>query len=243
MTCLAATRSAATALLLLALGTGLAADPIRPPSLDPQEVEIVWSGPRLSERRIALSFDDGPVPGSTDRVLDVLSAYRTYATFFCLGSRVSARGGRSLLARITAEGHEIGSHGWTHRPLTSLTNEELRREVEETADSIESITGTRPLLFRPPGGDLSVGTLRRLAGTSARRVVLWDVDPSDWRLPARARLWEKVLADIRPGSILLLHDVHRQTAEALPILLELLAEEGYKVGTVGSLLEAAPQGL
>ena len=235
-------RALLVASLLLLKGANLAAEPLRPPSFEPNEVEIVWSGPRLVEKRIALSFDDGPVPGVTDRVLDVLAEYRTYATFFCLGTRISSRGGRRLLARVAAEGHEIGSHGWTHRPLTRLTNEELRREVEETADSIESITGARPLLFRPPGGDLSVGTLRRLAGTSAKRVVLWDVDPSDWRLPGRARLWEKILAALRPGSILLLHDSHRETADALPVLLDLLAEEGYKVGTVGSLLEAAPEG-
>lgn len=183
--------------------------------------------------RVVLSFDDGPVPGVTDRILDVLDAYGVRATFFVLGGRLGSERGREILARAAAEGHEIGNHSLTHRDLTRLPYREMVREVEATSLRIEETTGERPTLFRPPGGAWSQELSEAVSEAGIETAVLWDVDPMDWRGPDRKVLWDRVLESVRPGSIVLLHDNHGETAEALPVLLDALLGMGYEVGPVG----------
>jgi peptidoglycan-N-acetylglucosamine deacetylase len=179
---------------------------------------------------IALTFDDGP-GAVTARLLDVLRHHDARATFNVLGERIAGREG--LLERTARDGHEIGVHGWSHgdhrdRPLARA------RAAARTADAVEAACGVRPRLFRPPFGLTS----RRLELAVARqgfRTVLWDVDPRDYEEPGAEAIYDRMVAAIRPGSIVLLHDDRPElapTAEAVERLLRELGRRGWAAVTV-----------
>lgn len=206
----------------------------------PRDVRMIWAGPS-DARRVALTFDDGPRPEITARILDLLADAHAHATFFLVGERVASSGdaGRAVLHRMLAEGHEIGNHTWSHADVARLSQEQVLREVARTQDAIERFAGIRPTLFRPPGGGVDFRAVRSLASTGMEAVVMWTIDPSDWAEPGREKIWENVAAHLAPGSIILLHDIHRETLEALPVLLDLIQARGYEIVTVSELVRAS----
>jgi peptidoglycan/xylan/chitin deacetylase (PgdA/CDA1 family) len=166
---------------------------------------------------VALTFDDGPHPEWTPRVLDALAARGARATFFVIGER--AERNPALVRRIAAEGHAVGHHSWTHSEPATTTARALLDETRRTRALVEELTGRPAPLFRPPHGKL---TAAKLLGVWRQRnaVVLWNRDPKDFQLGHAAALIA-ALAD-RPlvaGDILLLHDTHAHTAEAMPAIL------------------------
>ncbi|MEV6153133.1 polysaccharide deacetylase family protein [Nonomuraea sp. NPDC052129] len=195
---------------------------------------------RINCRRmkcVALTFDDGPGE-YTARLLDLLSARKVRATFFVVGQMVAAHGGAQLVRRIVAEGHELGNHTWNHPPLTGLTDRGLRFQLKHTNDLVEHVTGVRMRVMRPPYG----ATNRRVAA-EARRLglaqVLWSVDTLDWqdRVPA---LVARRAGKAAVGSIVLMHDIHRSTVQAVPALLDLLAKKGCTPVTISELYGGTP---
>ena len=148
--------------------------------------------------RIALSFDDGPSQW-TPAILDLLAAARAKATFFVLGQSID--GNEDVLRRTATEGHELGNHGHSHRDMRELSDAEIAEELRSTADRIEGLGLDRPRLVRPPYGEGA----ERLEQLGAGPVVLWTVDPCDWRDDADSVV-EVVLAEARDGAIVLLHD-------------------------------------
>ena len=156
---------------------------------------------RVSGSGVALTFDDGPQPGCTDRVLDVLARLGVPATFFCVGRNAERSPG--LLRRIAAEGHAVGSHSLTHPHPRDLDPRQVRREYAAGRTAVEQVLGAAVPLFRPPHGHLSL----RTAGTLRRcRPLLWSVDPLDWRPGARRAHVEQVAGGAGPGDVVLLHD-------------------------------------
>ncbi|RMH58282.1 MAG: polysaccharide deacetylase family protein [Candidatus Hydrogenedentota bacterium] len=206
------------------------------PSTSPAErgVEVTWSGP-TDVPRVAVTFDDGPDPRWTPRVLDILSYADAHATFFVLGERVE--GNEKILKRMLDEGHEIGSHGFHHHAFTKLSSQQRILEISMAGDAIEKGCGVPPVLFRPPGGSISFSVLRDLSRTDVELVVMWSIDPKDWMKPGERKIWERIGREVEPGSIILLHDTHRSTVEALPVLLDLLQARGFDLVTVSDLLE------
>lgn len=180
---------------------------------------------------VAITFDDGPGL-YTDRLLAALRAADAKATFFVLGDVSAAR--PAALRKIAAAGHEIATHTWSHRALPSLTDTQVRGQLTRSADVIESITGTRPELMRPPYGSLSSRVVGIL-GVREWPIVLWDVDPEDWRYKNADTVYRRVLARTAPGSIVLLHDIHATTVAAVPRILTALADRGYTFVTVSEL--------
>jgi peptidoglycan/xylan/chitin deacetylase (PgdA/CDA1 family) len=180
------------------------------------------------DRTVALTFDDGPNPPVTDRVLDVLDRYGVPATFFCVGLHAGAH--RESLARMAEAGHGIGNHTWSHPFLPDLSPRELQVQLDRTDEVIDDVTGARPVrLFRPPYGSRSRDVVSVLGREGGPTVVLWDVDPSDWAMPGAPTIARRVLDQARPGSIVLMHDGggdRSQTAEALPAVIEGLLERG-----------------
>lgn len=170
---------------------------------------------------VALTFDDGPNPPCTDAILDVLERYDVPATFFCVG--LQARAHPETLARMTAAGHAIGNHTWSHPLLPDLTPGEVAGQVDRTAKAIALATGGQPPpLFRPPYG---AGADAVLASPDAVTIdtVLWDVDTGDWAMPGSSTIARAVLTRARPGSIVLMHDGggdRSQTVTALPAIIE-----------------------
>ncbi len=177
---------------------------------------------------VALTFDDGPNPPYTGRILDVLDRYRVPATFFCVGLHALAH--HEELARMAAAGHQIANHTWSHPFLPDLSHGELRAQLERTDEAIgEVVGGEGPRMFRPPYGSRTPEVLSWLTEHKAT-IALWDVEPFDWALPGPQEITRLVLEQTRPGSVILLHDGggdRSQTAEALPAVIEGLLARGY----------------
>ena len=200
---------------------------------------LYWHGDS-AQRRIAITFDDGPNDPYTSEILKILADYRVPATFFLVGKNVAAN--PSTARAIAAAGHVIGNHSWDHRNLVTKTNQQVRDEILKTQDAIEEATGIKTTLLRPPYGEkdtLTVHEAHRLGYVT----VEWSVSAEDWRKPGRDRIVQNVVQDVRNGSIILLHDGDKarrgdrhQTVEALPLILAELQKKGYEFVTVPELL-------
>ncbi len=173
-----------------------------------------------------LTFDDGPDPVSTPRLLEILTAHHTHATFFCSGSAV--RTYPDIARRIAEEGHAIGNHGDSHRGFLFRPEEFIRSEIHAADLAISSSTGKTPNLLRPPYGAFGARTVR-IARESGKRVVLWSYDARDFASANATRLSANIRNHVRPGAIILLHDTPATMPlfEAyLPSLLNDLAVRG-----------------
>ena len=189
----------------------------------------------MEKRYAALTFDDGPHPGTTDRLLDGLKERGTKATFFLVGEEAAAN--RDLTARIAAEGHQIGNHTWSHRRLELLSEEEIVQEVGKTDALLRSIMEQanlpeRSFWLRPPYGGLRAGTEALISVP----MVKWSVDPRDWESRDADQVVRAVLDDIQPNSIVILHDIYDSSVDAALRLADLLPERGYELVTVEELL-------
>ncbi|WP_226658092.1 polysaccharide deacetylase family protein [Guptibacillus hwajinpoensis] len=194
-----------------------------------RERSILKSG----EKYVALTFDDGPNPDVTPRVLKILKQHDAKATFFMLGSQVEKH--PSLAAKVAQDGHEIGNHTDRHINLTKLEKSQLVKEVLNSRQEIEKATGQTPTLIRPPYGEMN-SEVEQVAKINGSSLILWSVDSRDWKSKNAKAINEVVLKEVVSGSIILLHDVHPTTAEALPKLITTLKEEGYHFLTVSQLL-------
>ena len=155
---------------------------------------------RTDETMAALTFDDGPDPIWTPRVLEVLERHGAQATFFMLGQRAAAH--PELVAAVDSAGHCVANHGWSHRAVTRLSARERRREIRATHESL----GPRAArMFRPPWGRMNVRARRDLSLLQFQPV-LWNVDVGDWGSDDSAAMMAALRERIRPGCIVLLHD-------------------------------------
>lgn len=196
---------------------------------------------KTEEKVVALTFDDGPDPTYTPKVLHLLDEYHDHGTFFVIGRKVEQF--PNITREIYEFGNEIGNHTYTHSHLRHMTAEVLRKEMSQTATAIRDATGQSPSCFRPPRGfynDLSVRTAHQ-AGYS---VILWswDEDSRDWETPGVQKIVQTVIDHLHPGDIILLHDGtgnNKQTVSALHTILPLLHQRGYKSVTVTKLLESS----
>ncbi len=188
---------------------------------------------------VGLSFDDGPAP-ATMRTLAALNRLGVHATFFVIGRQV--RGNQRELRAIVAHGNEIAVHTWDHPDLTTLTNAQVRGELIDTRDVIKEATGVDAGLYRPPYGAVNDRVIRAIA--SARMVpVQWDTDGDDWTGIPAAQISRKVLAEVHPGAIILLHDgggPRGQTVKAIPAIVKGIRARGLTPVPVGELLERDP---
>ena len=199
----------------------------------------VWRAPRAAGRRIALTFDDGPDPVFTPRVLDILAARGVRASFFLVGER-AARAPATVRA-IAAAGHEIGSHGWSHRSLWLCGPARTDAEIARARAILGELSGRAPALFRPPWGMVNAAMFRALR-RHQQRCVFWSIQPEGLRpAPADVQV-ARVLRRAHPGAIVDLHDAEgtreapARLCEALPAMIDGLAAAGYGFGTVGELL-------
>ncbi|MBE0417897.1 MAG: polysaccharide deacetylase family protein [Coriobacteriia bacterium] len=191
--------------------------------------------PDPSSKVVALTFDDGPWPGQTEQVLDILAEADVKANFFLVG--YLAERYPAVARRVTEEGHLIGNHTQNHTVLTRQSGEITRRQITDGSLTIRDVTGVLPRWFRPPGGGMNTRVLQE-AQRMKMDLVLWDVDPQDWRRPGVESMLEYLLSSIGPGSVVLLHDGggdRSQTIEVLPLLIEELKAQGYLFVTLDQL--------
>ena len=193
------------------------------------------------DTRIALTFDDGPDPATTPRVLDALAAAGVRATFFMLGEQVERF---PDLARRVAAGHEVGAHGHVHRHGWLRGPLSARADLKRSLDAIERATGVRPSLYRPPHGAYSLATLWAMRACGVRGVH-WTLEAHDWHPQyAPQDVVRRVLEYAEPGGVAVLHDAGpggEVTARALPQLLGALRARGYAPSALGELLDLRPE--
>jgi len=190
------------------------------------------SGPARVERAVALTFDDGPSPQYTPRILAALTKLRVRATFFVIGYLAEAN--PDLVRQELRLGMTVGNHSYNHPqvpPFARLPPQLLRDEIA-LGEQILSRLGARPHLFRPPGGSTSPGLVRATAALG-QRVVLWSLDPADWSPGSSAKeITKRVLAAVRPGSIVILHDGggdRTATLTALPAIVRGIRHRGLQL--------------
>jgi len=197
-----------------------------------------WRGPR-GARRVALTFDDGPDPVWTPRLLDALGQAGVRGTFFLVGER--AERAPALVRRMVAEGHEIGNHSWSHRSLWMCGPRVTAREIGRAHDRLASLTGVPPRHFRPPWGMVNAAmfpALRRVG----ERCVFWSLQPEGRRPRSAQRQVADVLGRAHPGAIVDLHDAEgtpgapARLLQALPAMLAGLRERGYTFSTIADLI-------
>ena len=164
-------------------------------------------------------------------MLDELKQRDVKATFFVLGSRVP--GNEELIARMVNEGHEVGNHSYSHPIFKKMNQAAISQEITRAADLIEQAGGVRPWLVRPPYGDVSSPVKAALS----EPLILWSVDPLDWKLRDTDAVVKAVLSTVRDGDIVLLHDIYSTTVDAALIVIDRLSEEGYDFVTVSELFE------
>ncbi|MDR1428094.1 MAG: polysaccharide deacetylase family protein, partial [Bifidobacteriaceae bacterium] len=185
----------------------------------------------------ALTFDDGP-SDHTRRYLEILERHDAVATFFVIGSQVANRSG--VLKKAAYQGNEIASHTWDHRALTSLTEGQIRSEVRRTAREIEKATGVRPALVRPPYGRID-GRVAGVLGSVGAAAILWSVDTRDWEHRNGAKVLRSVERHTQRGAIVLMHDLHSASADALDEMIQTLEDRGYTLVTVSEILGGNPK--
>lgn len=204
------------------------------PKVPPPGAKVVYNSIHISEPYIALTFDDGPHVTNTPRLLNMLRERNIKATFFVVGK--CAQEYPHLVRRILAEGHEIGNHTWTHRSLPTLSEASAHDELMKTAKAVEDASGYHIRLMRPPYGATSLRVKKMCYDEFGYPTILWDVDPFDWKRPGASIVKNRILAGTRPGSIILCHDIHQQTIDAMPDTLDTLLSKGYRFVTVSQLL-------
>ncbi len=182
---------------------------------------------------VALTFDDGPSP-YTDRLLQVLKDNDAKATFFEIGNKVAANPAGAK--RVVDAGMELGSHTWEHPNMTTIPPEDIAAQFSRANDAIVAATGRKPSLYRPAGG-LSNPAVRQAAGNFGLAEILWDVIPFDWANDSNTAATRQVLmAQIKPGSVVLFHDTYSSTVDLVYQFIPVLKANGYRLVTVSELL-------
>ncbi len=203
----------------------------------PKEPAITFNSVHVDGPYIAMTFDDGPSAVLTPKLLDLLAAHHIKATFFVIGENVAEH--PEIVARAAREGHEIANHSWSHPNFGKMSQESVRSQLQRTDDAIKSAIGKSPTLLRPPYGSITEREKRWIHDEFGYDIILWDVDPLDWKRPGPAVVRNRILKETRPGSIVLSHDIHPGTIEAMPSTFDQLEAKGFKFVTVSELIDMA----
>ena len=181
---------------------------------------------------IALTFDDGPKPETTSRLLDELALREIPATFFLVGEFIPEN--TKIIQRMASEGHQLGVHSFSHIEIIDLSKKDFDFEVAQTRDLLRNIVGEGEYWLRPPYGILDDSVLK----WADSPIILWSLDPEDWKDRDTQRIVDFVLTRVKDGDILLFHDIYDSSVEAAIQIVDALTERGYCFATVEQLLNA-----
>lgn len=199
-----------------------------------RDIDATYFKIQTSEKVVAITFDDGPHGVNTPRLLDMLKKRNVKATFYVVGNMVKYN--PQLLRRMIAEGHEIGNHTVTHGTLSKMSDAALRKELQDAHDMIVAETGVAPRSMRPPGGAIKNDQKKLMLKEFGYPTILWSVDPEDWKKPGASVVTSRLVNGAKPGGILLVHDLHASTVDAMPSTLDQLLAKGYRFVTVSELI-------
>jgi len=204
------------------------------PKVPPAGARISYSSVHTDKMVLAMTFDDGPHPVNTPKLLDMLKQRNIKATFFVIGK--SAKTYPQIVRRIIEEGHEIGNHTWTHASLTTRSDAQIRSELKMSEDALVEAAGYRPHLIRPPYGAVSTRIKEFMYSEFGYSTIMWSVDPQDWRRPGVSVVTSRLVNGAHPGAIMLAHDIHPPTIQAMPAMFDQLLAKGYQFVTVSQLM-------
>ena len=184
---------------------------------------------KKNRKAVALTFDDGPSPKTTPIALELLKKYNAKGTFFMVGHAVE--GNEEIVKQVVAEGHQIGNHSWDHPVLTKISLEKAKSQINDTTAALKKASGLDVHIMRPPYGAIN----ETIQAAVDQSFILWDVDTLDWKNRNTASIMKEV-RKAQPGSIILMHDVHQTTIDALPLILQYLTEQGFEMVTIEELM-------
>lgn len=184
------------------------------------------------KKLIAFSFDDGPSRKNTEKILKALDKNNARATFFMLGQ--NAKYYPDLVKKVEESGNEVAGHSWNHPLLTKLGKKGVKKQMSQMNEAIASVTGSDVGLLRPPYGSIN-GTVKK---TVKDPLILWSIDTLDWKTLNADKTADAILKQAKDGDIILMHDIHAPTVEAVKKVLPKLEKKGFQVCTVSELLEA-----
>jgi len=196
--------------------------------------DITHTRALVSGKYVAMTFDDGPHPQNTPRLLGILRERNIKATFYVIGRNVEAYPG--VLRQTIDEGHEIGNHSQTHCMLSRLDDASLRWEMNSCRQAVEQAAGYRMRTMRPPYGALTQRQRMLVFQEYSYPTILWSVDPMDWKRPGPSVVASRIIQNAHAGAIILAHDLHAPTVSAMPNTLDELLYRGYRFVTVSELL-------
>ncbi|MCD7828429.1 MAG: polysaccharide deacetylase family protein [Clostridiales bacterium] len=186
-----------------------------------------------SSNNVAISFNFAEKSEDLDKILSILEAYDVKATFFLLG--LTAESERESVEKIYSCGHEIGNHSYSHSDMTALSEQEIADDIQRCNETVKSIIGVSPTLFRAPSGSYDNKTILA-AGSLNMTVVQWDTDSLDWTDNSAEDIFNRVTESVQRGSIIQFHTGTAHTAEALPQILDYLTQNNFTAVTVGELI-------
>ncbi len=192
------------------------------------------SNSKMEDRKVAITFDDGPNPNYTPKVIQLLKDFDAKATFFCIGKHVEEH--PNLLEEIVANGHSVGNHSYSHSTLIGFKSTEAWLvELKDTDQVIFKVIGTKPNLFRPPYG-VTTPHLAKALKVTGHVVIGWNIRPFDKALKNPEMILNMILKSIKPGSVILLHDTHEHIGTVLEQLLQFLKKHKYQMVTINELM-------
>ena len=202
------------------------APPTEEPTTSPAE-------PDPDKPMIALTFDDGPSK-HTGRLLDIFAAHGGKGTFFVVGNLIENRS--DTVERIALEGHQVAGHSWDHRQLTKLGSEELTHQIMATRAKIYETTGVDATVLRPPYGSVNE-EVKNVCAQLGVTIVNWSMDTLDWKHKDADKIYNTIINEVKDGDIILCHDLHGTTVDAMERVIPALIEQGYQLVTVSELLK------
>ena len=182
----------------------------------------------INKKMIALTFDDGP-NYNTSKILEILNKYNVRATFFVLGSKINHN--EKIIKTMDEYGMEIGNHTYSHKLMTSMSNLDIIKEVEDTSDLIYNIVGKYPNLVRPSYGSFN----KKIKESINMPIIIWNIDTLDWKSHNSKKIVSRVMNKVSDGDIILMHDIYSATVRAVDILVPKLISEGYQLVSVSEL--------
>lgn len=185
---------------------------------------------------IALTFDDGPDPKNTPRLLGILKERGIKATFYLIGKSVTTY--PQIVRQIVADGHEIGNHTWDHKDLSHLSDAKCLDELQKTHDAIIAACQVTPATFRPPYGNAKLSERKQIMEKFHYPAIIWEVDTEDWKKPfSSQKVHDTIVRDTKAGSIILCHDIHAWTIDAMPATLDELKAKGFQFKTISQMIQ------
>lgn len=197
-----------------------------------QQLTSICANYYHGKKLIALTYDDGPNPVTTPKLLDILEQNKVNASFFEIGNQIA--GNEALLKRQTHDGDQISSHTWTHPVLTSLSVDEANSEITKAADLIKTVSSQDWQLFRPPYEAINQPILDKINFSA----VNYDVDTLDWKIHSVDSVYQRAISGAHDGAIILMHDIHPWSVQATPKIIATLKNEGYTFVTVSQMILA-----